>query len=113
MKVDLLGQAVLMLAILLLAFLASGLRWTNFGLIILGLWQLGSAIHLFYAYKHIKRLNYLRTFLVILISLPLWFELIGAFAYLPVIGIVLWYFLQTVNDTIIVYRRPRKFWELF
>lgn len=112
MKIDLLGQAVLMLAIILLAFFASGLKWTNVMLIILGIWQLSSAAHLLYVYRHIKRLNYFRTAIILAVSLPIWIQIIGIMAYLPVAGVLLWYFIQTVQDTIIVYNRPRSFWEL-
>lgn len=113
MKIDLLGQAVLIIALLLLAFLASGMKATNVMLIILAAWQLGSAVHLLFVYRHIKRLNYLRTSVILLVSLPIWFKIIGTLAYLPIIGLLLWYFIQTVKDTIVVYRRPRSFWDIF
>lgn len=112
MKIDLLGQAVLIVAIVLLAFLASGQSWTNAMLVVLGLWQLASAAHLFYVYQHIKRLNYVKTAIVLAVSLPIWIKLVGSFAYLPVAGVVVWYFVQTVFDTIKVYNRPRSFWDL-
>lgn len=112
MKIDLLGQSLLLLAVLILALFASGLAWTNAMLILLGLWQVGSAVHLFYVYRHVRRLNYLRTALVLGVSLPIWIYLIGALAYLPVGGLLLWYFIQTVRDTIKVFNRPRSFWDL-
>lgn len=113
MKIDLLGQIILIVAVLLLLFLASGWKWTNVMLVVLGIWQFGSAVHLFYAYRHIRRLNYLRLSLIMLISLPVWIHFIGPLAYLPVAGLAIWCFVQTIRDTIIVYRRPRSFWELF
>lgn len=112
MKIDLLGQAVMIVAILLLSFLVSGKAWTNTMLIILGIWQIASAAHLLYAYRHIKRLNYIKTAIVLAASLPIWIQLVGAFAYLPVAGLILWYFWQTISDTIKVYNRPRSFWDL-
>jgi hypothetical protein len=112
MKIDLLGQAVLILAIVMLACFASGLAPTNTMLIVLGIWQLGSAFHLFYVYSHIKRLNYVKTAIVLAASLPIWVYLVGNMAYLPVAGVVVWYFAQTISDTIKVYNRPRSFWEL-
>ncbi len=112
MKIDLLGQAILLIAILLLAFFASGKTWTNTMLVMLGVWQVASAAHLLYVYQHIKRLNYIRTAVVLAVSLPIWVNLIGTLAYLPIAGIVLWYFWQTVADTIKVYNRPRSFWDL-
>lgn len=112
MKIDLLGQAVLIVAILLLAFLASGKAWTNLMLVVLGLWQMASAFHLLYVYQHVRRLNFVKTFLVLVVSLPVWIYLVGALAYVPVAGVAVWYFWQTVSDTIKVYNRPRSFWDL-
>ena len=112
MKIDLLGQAILIVAILLLAFFVTGATWTNTMLVILGVWQIASAIHLLYAYRHIKRLNYIKTAIVLAVSLPVWIRLVGVFAYLPVAGLILWSFWQTISDTIKVYNRPRSFWDL-
>lgn len=112
MKIDLLGQAVLIVAVLLLAFFASGRAWTHAMLVVLGGWQVASAFHLFYVYQHIKRLNYVKTAIILAVSLPIWIHLVGKLAYLPVSGVVVWYFIQTVSDTIKVYNRPRSFWDL-
>lgn len=112
MKIDLLGQAVLIVAILLLVFFASGIHTTNLMLVVLGVWQLASAFHLFYVYRHIKRLNHVKTTIVLAISLPVWIHLVGGLAYFPVAGVVIWYFAQTISDTIKVYNRPRSFWDL-
>ena len=112
MKIDLLAQAILLIAIVLLAFFASGKAWTNTMLVVLSLWQIASAIHLLYVYQHIKRLNYIKTAIVLAVSLPIWIKLVGSLAYLPVTGVVLWYFWQTISDTIKVYNRPRSFWDL-
>jgi hypothetical protein len=112
MKIDLLGQAVLIVAIVLLACFASGLASTNAMLIVLGIWQMASALHLLYVYSHIKRLNYVKTAVVLAVSLPIWMRFVGDFAYLPVAGVVIWYFVQTISDTIKVYNRPRSFWDL-
>lgn len=112
MKIDLLGQAILIVAIVLLAFFASGKAWTNVMLVVLGLWQLASAFHLLYIYQHIKRQNYVKTAIVLAVSLPVWIHLVGAFAYWPVAGVAVWYFVQTILDTIKVYNRPRSFWDL-
>ncbi|MCB0521611.1 MAG: hypothetical protein H6577_07900 [Lewinellaceae bacterium] len=112
MKIDLLGQAILIVAIVLLALLASGQALTNAMLVVLGVWQLASAAHLIYVYRHIKRLNYFKTAIILAVSLPIWIKLVGPFAYFPVAGVVVWYFVQTVFDTIKVYNRPRSFWDL-
>ncbi len=112
MKIDLLGQALLIVAIVLLACFASGLASTNAMLIVLGIWQMASALHLLYVYSHIKRLNYVKTAVVLAVSLPIWMRFVGDLAYLPVAGVVIWYFVQTIFDTIKVYNRPRSFWDL-
>jgi hypothetical protein len=112
MKIDLLGQAVLIVAIVLLACFATGLASTNAMLIVLGIWQMASALHLLYVYSHIKRLNYVKTAVVLAVSLPIWMRFVGDLAYLPVAGVVIWYFVQTISDTIKVYNRPRSFWDL-
>lgn len=112
MKIDLLAQSVLLLAVLLLLFFVNGVRWSGAALIVLASWQFISAVHLFYIYKHIRRLNYLRTALVLTVSLPIWIHLIGNLAYLPVAGVIIWYFIQTIRDTVVVYRRPRSFWDV-
>ncbi|MFN7117929.1 MAG: hypothetical protein ACK4TA_14100 [Saprospiraceae bacterium] len=112
MKIDLLAQSVLILAVILLLLFVNGIRWSGAVLVILAIWQFISALHLFYIYKHIRRLNYLRTALVLAVSLPIWIHLIGILAYLPVLGVAIWYFIQTIRDTVVVYRRPRSFWDL-
>ncbi len=111
-KIDLTGQIILIVGIILLAIFKSGIAWTNSILIVLAIWQILSALHLFYAYKYVKKLNFLKTMLVLILSLPVWIYLIGYFAYVPVGGILLWYFLQTANDMISVNNRPRSFWDL-
>jgi len=112
MKIDTLGQTILFLALGILAFLSSGMQWTWTMLIILSIWQIASALHLLFAYRYINKLNYLKTSLVIGLSLPIWVHSIGNLAYLPVLGLVGWYFIQTIKDTIKVYNRPRSFWDL-
>lgn len=112
MKIDVLGQSILLVAILLLLFFAGGYNWSKITLAILFIWQLASATHLLYAYRHIKRLNYLRTTLIIGVSLPIWFYLLGNWSFIPVGGLVVWYFIQTIRDAIIVYKRPSSFWDL-
>ncbi len=112
MKVDLLGQAVLLVAILLLVFFATGKTLTHTMMVILGLWQLASAVHLLLIYSYLKRLNFVKAFLVLVVSLPLWMMFVGYLAYVPVFGVLIWYFTITITDTIKVYKRPRSFWEL-
>jgi len=112
MKLDVLGQSILIGAFILLWFFNRQLIWTNTMLILLGIWQLASAVHLFFTYKYIQRVNFLKTAIVLVISLPVWMQLIGNWAYLAVGGVLLWYFFWSVRDMFIVYQRPRSFWDL-
>lgn len=112
MRNDLLGQSILLLTAILLFLFAFGHQLSRLTLIVLSLWQILSALHLLKSYRYVRKLNYLRTCLVIGISLPIWFWLVGNWALLPVGGLVLWYFYQTMRDTIIIYRRPKSFWDL-
>lgn len=112
MKIDLLGQVILITAIIIIAGLESGLQWTNTVVIFLGLWQIISAIHLLLVYQHIRKIHFLKAILVLGISLPIWIHFVGIYAYAPVAGVLIWYFFQTAKETQIVYRRPRSFWDL-
>lgn len=112
MKFDVLGQSILIGAFILLWIFNQQLIWTNAMLILLAIWQIASAVHLFFSYKYIQRVNFLRTALVIGISLPVWINFVGNWAYVPVGGILLWYFFWSLRDMVIVYRRPRSFWDL-
>ncbi len=112
MRIDLIGQIILILAIIIQLFILNGWSWPKAFLIVLFIWQSLSAIHLFIAYQYIKKLNFLKVAVVLLFSLPIWVSWLGLWAYLPVIGLVLWYFFQTWRDTMIVVRRPRSFWDL-
>ncbi len=113
MKIDSIGQSILlMVALVFLYFQESSYSWTNTFIILLGIWQVVSAIHLYYAYKYVKRKQFFKMVLVVLVSLPIWIKLVGIYAYIPVFGLLFWYFYQTLKDTRTVYNRPRSFWEL-
>jgi len=112
MKFDVLTQAILIVAVGLIFWLVSGFRWTNYMIAILLIWQLGSAIHLYLVYRYMERLNFLKSVSVLLISLPIWVYLIGNLAYIPVAGAILWYFVQSISDMLVVFKRPRSFWDL-
>lgn len=106
------GQVAIISGIFLLAVFESGISWTNALLVILAIWQVISALHLFLVYKYVKKLNFLKTMLVLLLSLPVWIHLVGLWAYLPVGGVLIWYFIQTAKDLKIINQRPRSFWDL-
>jgi len=110
-KLDLLGQIIIASALVLMILL----QWSGWSIgiaILLIVWQLASAIHLAYAYRYIRKLNFVKTVLVIAISTPLWISKIGLLAWLPVVGLGAWYLYATIRDTIIIYNRPRSFWDL-
>ena len=112
MKLDVLGQSILIGALVMLWYFNHRLIWTNTMLVMLGIWQMASAVHLFLSYKYIQRGNFLKIVFVLAISLPVWIHLVGNWAYLPVGGVLLWYFFWSVRDMILVYNRPRSFWDL-
>jgi len=111
-KIDVLGQSILIFAIVLLFFLQKEMLWSNVTLIILGIWQIASAYHLYLTYRYIQKINFLRTAIILGVSLPVWMNFVGTWAYLPVVGVLLWYFFWSVRDMIVVYNRPRSFWDL-
>ena len=112
MKIDVLGQSLLVGALLLLLFFQSGSAWTTVTLALLIIWQIASAAHLFFTYRYIERINFVKTFIVLLVSLPVWLHLIGSIAYFAVVGIALWSFFWSIRDMRKVYARPRSFWDL-
>lgn len=111
-KIDVLGQTILIVAFLLLYFYSTQMIWTNVMLVILGVWQIASAIHLLMTYRYIQKISFVKTAIVLAISLPVWIHLVGDWAYLPVGGVLLWYFFWSVRDMVTVYNRPRSFWDL-
>ncbi len=111
-KLDVFGQSILIVALLLLWFFNQGIVWTNTMLTILAIWQIASAVHLFFTYKYIQRVNFIKTALVLLISLPVWINLVGVWAYAPVVGVLLWSFFWSIRDMIIINNRPRSFWDI-
>ena len=112
MKLDVLGQSLLVGAFLLLLFLRSGWGWTTTMLVLLIVWQIASALHLYLTYRYIERINFVKTFIILLVSLPVWIHLVGNIAYLAVVGVALWSFFWSIRDMIKVYARPRSFWDL-
>lgn len=112
MKIDLIGQLILIVSILLLAWMESGIGWTHTLLIVLALWQVVSALHLIIVYQYARKINFIKAMLVLICSLPLWMQLVGDLAYIPVGGVLIWYFGQTIWDARLISRRPRSFWDL-
>ncbi len=112
MKMDMLGQMVLILAAIIFIVPDLGIKMGNITLIVLGFWQLASATHLYLSYKYLQKKNFIKITLVVVLSMPIWMQWVGGWAYLPVCGLFLWYFYQTVRDWIWIKNRPLPFWQL-
>ena len=112
MKIDMTGQVILLLSVLLLLFFTSANAWVVTTLIILAVWQTSSAIELFLNYSYRQRYPYVYI-LPLIIVLTSIFANTALYWLLIFIGLgLLSYFVATVRDTIIVYRRHRSFWDL-
>lgn len=107
MKIDSWGQGALLLSLLIVALVGSktgGLL----GWILLFLWQMTSALLLYKQYAYQQRKLFLW---VGLASIPV--AVFGkTFLLYFLVGFSLWYFYNTVLDTIKVLKRPRSFWDL-
>ena len=110
LKLDVIAQALLILLALLL--ISTSDRWSPILLLILIGWQIASALHLLYVYQYVKKINFLWTALVLGVSFPVWHNLVDMWACLPVAGLAIWYFVQSLRDWIKVHQRPRSFWDL-
>ena len=112
MKIDMTGQIILLLSVLLLLFFTNANTWIITTLIVLALWQTSSAIELSFNYGYRQRYPYIYI-LPIIIVLTSIFANTTLLWLLIIIGVgLLSYFITTVRDTIIVYRRHRSFWDL-
>lgn len=109
MKIDLLGQSILGLLLILAITLLSGNA--QLGLLLLLLWQLGSAAYVWLQYRYQQR----SIIFWILLSATLVLTIPPLFTLIPFWVLVIpavWYLSLTIRDTIRVYRRPRSFWDL-
>ena len=107
MKIDSFGQGALLICLLLIALISAGTGGLV-GWILLFLWQMTSALLLYKQFAYQQR----KLFLWIgLASLPV--ALLGqSYLLYFLIGFSIWYFYNTVLDTIKVLKRPRSFWDL-
>lgn len=111
MKLDLVGQSVL-LALALIVVLGQWWLWSLAVIAGLALWQTGSAFHLTVAYAYTGRKPYLWLLGGLLLLLPLKFWLAGYWSLILLGLAALAYFFTTLRDTIVVLRRPRSFWDI-
>ena len=111
MKIDLFAQIALIAATLLLLLIG---EWVVavYPLVILLIWQACSALELFFGYRHRRRRYYLLITASAAALLPLWTSLPYLWGYLPFALIAAWYLFETACDFVVVYRRPRSFWDL-
>ena len=107
LKVDFFTQAALVLLSVALYLFGFGTA-AAIGVLVLSLWQTGSALELYLDYRYLNRRTYLMFLIgIVVVSLFLWqFTrwIIGFWA--------LAYIIQTLRDYRIVRRRPKSFWEL-
>jgi len=111
-KIDLFGQGGLLLFLLICWLFTSMDQLSAVLLILLTAWQLLSAWYLLTTFRYAQKLNYLKLYLVIGLAIPWWYTQLGILIYLPLAILIAGYFLQTIRDALIVYRRPRTFWDL-
>ncbi len=112
MKIDLIGQGILLLLTILLVLLNQGkLGKVNWGIgLLLLCWQIGSAAYYWYQYKYRER-RPVFWILLLLLSLILFMGHSLISIGLAALAVVSYLYL-TLRDTLRVYRRPRSFWDL-
>lgn len=112
MTTDLVGQSILLAAVIILLLAKAYTPWAIIVFSILALWQVGSALHLALGYKYRERFFFLKLFVVLLLILPFAIYWLSTWS-LALLGILASaYFWATFRDTIIVLERPRSFWDI-
>ncbi|MGB1216531.1 MAG: hypothetical protein ACPG5P_01575 [Saprospiraceae bacterium] len=110
MKIDFLGQTIMLIGGLIL--LVDYSHYGKWLFLLLGIWQVASAAHLLLAHRYINKINFISVFLTVGIGSLIWKEWVGMWAIIPIVSICIWYFYQTTRDTIKVMNRPTSFWNL-
>lgn len=77
------------------------------GLVVLWLWQTGSALEFWVDYRHHTRRWYLWLGPIALLTYLFW-----GYGWVPLLAFILVYGWHTLHDYRIVRRRPKSFWEL-
>ncbi len=111
MNIDALGQFILLLSSIFLLF-PSFHTLGIVAVIILSAWQIMSAVHLILVYKYFQKINFLKIFIVLIVSSFIWMKWVGDWAFIPVVVLCIWYFYQTIKDVIIIKRKPISFWNM-
>lgn len=112
MKKDLIGQAIILAGAGLVCSLTTSQGWLITLITVLALWQLGSAAELFLQHQYKQRFVFVWLLPILLLSLPVMIYWLKSWMVLLVGVSLMVYFLITARDTLIVYRRPRSFWDL-
>ncbi len=107
-----LGQSVLFFAALVLLFPWVTEKWGWLGILLLGLWQLASALHLYISYRDMGKADFIKTILVVLIAMPLWMKWVGHWAYIPVLGLLGGYFIHTIRYWLRAKNKHLSFWDM-
>ena len=112
MKKDLMGQSIILVGTGLVCSLTASQGWLITLTTVLALWQLVSAIELFLQHQYKQRFVFVWLLPILLLSLPVMIYLLKSWMVLLLGASLMVYFLITARDTLIVYRRPRSFWDL-
>lgn len=111
-QTDLIVQSLL-LAVMLTGWFFSGLRaWLAGPLLGLVLLQVLSALQLWSVYKFQPAQIFVWVSGVILLLFVCCLPGIGAVSWLLPLGLVIAYYFQTISRVVIVFRRPKSFWDL-
>ena len=113
MKIDLIGQSSLLLALIITMISSNNAyAWSKFLIFGLLLWQITSACSFYFHYEYKQKKSFLVAAAVIILSIYI-LPASGKWFYIALLGLVGWYFFRTISDTIVVVNRPRHFWDLF
>jgi phosphatidylserine synthase len=112
MKIDLIVQSLL-LAVLLLGWFFSGLNaWMAGPLLVLVMLQMVSALQLWSVYKFQPAQSFVWVGLAILLLFVCCLPGLGVLSWFLPLGLVFAYYFQTISRLVIVFRRPKSFWDL-
>jgi hypothetical protein len=112
MRIDLLGQIILMSTLILLLFLSVPAVWVLVLFSLLALWQAGSALELAVQYEYVARVPFVWLLPLVLVLLLALQPYLGVWVLIGAGAILMSYFILTARDWRVVSRRPRSFWDI-
>jgi FtsH-binding integral membrane protein len=112
MKLDLVGQSILLTAAVVM-LLATGWHVATVAIFAaLLLWQMVSAVQLYERLHHAIRNRSLRGGAIGAVVIVLTYIFGESLCLVPLLLVVLAYYLVTLRDTLHVMNRPKSFWDL-